>query len=104
MFYTADDIHFQGNGMKVGDICKYMATSTVGKVTDLKEMDGRTWARLDFTDLYYDVSFLVPADVSEYKEVRFKEREKRSDLRTVKDLEQAAEDVDISDLAATGGG
>lgn len=90
--------------MKVGDIYKYMATSTVGKVTDIRERDGRTWAMLDFTNLYYDVSFLVPADVSEYKEVRYKERERHSDLRTVEDYEKAAQEVDISDLAATGGG
>lgn len=90
--------------MKVGDIYKYMATSTVGKVMDITERDGRTWALLDFTNLYYDAEYLVPADVSEYKEVRFKERERNTDLKTVEDFERAAEEVDISDLAATGGG
>lgn len=90
--------------VQVGDILRYIPTSTVGKATDIKEMDGKVWALLDFTGLYYDVAYLTEADASEYKEVRYKEREKHADLKTVEDFEKAAEDVDISDLAATGGG
>lgn len=90
--------------MNVGEIYKYMATSTVGKVTDIRERDGKEWALLDFTGLYYDTAHLIPADVSEYKEVRYKEREKHSDIKSVQDLEDATEAVDISNMAATGGG
>ena len=60
--------------VQVGDLMKYAPTSTVGKVTDIKEKDGRVWVRLDFTDLYYDAVHLIPADPSEYIEVSFKER------------------------------
>ena len=48
--------------VQVGDLMKYAPTSTVGKVTDIKEKDGRVWVRLDFTDLYYDAVHLIPAD------------------------------------------
>ena len=60
--------------MDNGDLVKYLPTSTVGKVTDIREKDGVTWVRLDYTDLYYDATTLVPADPSEYIEVSFKER------------------------------
>lgn len=104
MIYIVNTFQLQRRSMKVGDICKYMATSTVGKVTDIKEMDGKEWALLDFTGLYYDVSFLTPADASEYKEVRYKEREKNNDLKSVEDFEKVAEEVNIDSFMPSGGG
>lgn len=92
--------------MEVGEIYKYIPTSTVGKVTGIRESDGKVWAFLDFTQLWYDAAFLQPADVSEYKEISYKEKE-RSSKDALKALEKEmkdAEDVDISQLAATGGG
>jgi len=41
--------------MKVGDLAKYRNTGSVGKIEDIKEEEGRTWALLDTTNLYYDV-------------------------------------------------
>ena len=95
--------------MMVGDILKYMPTATVGKVTDIRERDGKVWARLDFTDLYYDVSQLVPADASEYKEVSFKEREQSPDSykgigKTLEELHEMESDADIAEFMPTGGG
>ena len=95
--------------MMVGDIQKYIPTSTVGKVTDIRERDGKVWARLDFTGLYYEVSLLQSADVSEYKEVSYKEREKRSDSRegakdVIEELRKLEEEIDIKDFTPTGGG
>ncbi|MDR2845964.1 MAG: DUF2098 domain-containing protein [Candidatus Methanoplasma sp.] len=96
--------------MMVGDILKYMPTSTVGKVMDIRDRDGRVWAQLDRTNLYYDVTFLTPADPSEYKEVSYKEREKNPvgdrerTGRTLQELHQMEEDVDIRDLTPSGGG
>lgn len=95
--------------MMEGDVLKYMPTSTVGKVTEIRERDGRIWVKLDFTNLYYDASYLVPADISEYKVVSFKEREKSSeDYRKTgsspQDSDQMEREVDISDFTPSGGG
>jgi hypothetical protein len=90
--------------VNVGDICKYTSTSTVGKVTDIRERDGKVWALLDFTNLYYDAEHLVPADVSEYKEIHYKEREKKADLKTVEQIARAAEEVKIDTFTPSGGG
>lgn len=94
--------------MIVGDTLKYMPTSTVGKVTDIRERDGRVWVQLDFTKLYYDPAFLVPADESEYKAVSYKEREKTDDYKgfgkKIDELHRMEEEVDISDFTPSGGG
>ncbi len=92
-----------------GDVLKYMPTLTVGKVTDVREKDGKTWVKLDRTNLYYDASFLQPADESEYKVFSFKERERSTDAfkgtgETLKDLKKFEEEVDISTFTPSGGG
>ena len=87
--------------MQVDDIVKYLPTSTVGKVTDIREQDGRSWARLDFTGLWYDVSLLNPCDASEYKPVSVKYREvKEFDLQSAIDA-MKKEDVDIGGFSPT---
>ncbi|MDR0778542.1 MAG: DUF2098 domain-containing protein [Methanomassiliicoccaceae archaeon] len=92
--------------MKVGDICKYLPTSTVGKITDVRERDGKVWALLDFTNLYYDVTFLTAADASEYRSETYKERERDRDqkLRSVKEFEETAEEVNLESFMPSGGG
>lgn len=88
--------------MKENDIVKYLPTSTVGKVVGLREQDGKSWAKLDFTGLWYDVKLLTPCDESEYKSVSVKYREvKTKDLESLTaDLKK--EDVDISGMTITG--
>lgn len=91
--------------MEVGDLLKYTPTSTVGKVTDIRERDGKVWVRLDFTDLYYDASLLIPADPSKYIEVSFKERRSYDGGRqAIEDIRKEAEDVDVSEFMPSGGG
>ena len=91
--------------MEKGDIVKYTPTSTVGKVTDTKEMDGKVWVKLDRTGLYYVADALVPADASEYKTVSFKEKESTfKGTNSVRDLNKMEEEVDIGDVTPTGGG
>lgn len=91
--------------MKVGDLLKYIPTATVGKVTDIRERDGKTWARLDFTDLYYEVSLLIPADPSEYVAVSFKERRSYDGGReALEDLKKELSEVDTSEMMPSGGG
>lgn len=89
----------------MGDLLKYTPTSTVGKVTDVRERDGKTWARLDFTDLYYDATLLIPADPSEYIEVSYKEREFTEKSKdAIIDEMRRNEEVDISEFMPSGGG
>ena len=87
--------------MQVDDIVKYLPTSTVGKITDIREQDGRSWVKLDFTGLWYDASLLNPCDASEYKPVSVKYREvKELDLQSAIDS-MKREDVDISNFSPT---
>jgi len=96
--------------MMVGDILKYIPTSTVGKVVDTREKDGIVWVKLDNTGLYYDSAYLKPADKSEYREVSFKEREQRSagnkeEAQAILDeMQKAEEEVSIRDYTPSGGG
>lgn len=85
---------------------KYVPTSTVGKVTEVRERDGKTWIRLDFTGLFYDQTCLEPTDESEYTPVAYKDREKKFEgrMQSIKDIEDATREVDISDLMPSGGG
>ncbi|MCQ2069662.1 MAG: DUF2098 domain-containing protein [archaeon] len=92
--------------MDVGDVVKYTPTSTVGKVVDIKEMNGKVWMRLDRTDLYYVADTLVAADVSEYKTSSFKERESKEfkGRDSVDDLQKMEREVDITEMMPSGGG
>ncbi len=92
--------------MQVGDIVKYNPTSTVGKVTEVREREGKVWIKLDFTGLYYNQVYLTPASESEYSPITYKERERKFEgkMQSVKDVEDLARDVDISDLMPSGGG
>ncbi|AMK13669.1 hypothetical protein AUP07_0617 [methanogenic archaeon mixed culture ISO4-G1] len=91
--------------MDNGDLVKYLPTSTVGKVTDIRERDGVTWVRLDYTDLYYDATTLVPADPSEYIEVSFKERSSfERGMKSIEDIKRETQEVDISEFMPSGGG
>ena len=91
--------------LQVGDLAKYLPTSTVGKITEIREKDGVTWVRLDYTDLYYNVSTLVEADPSEYIEVSFKERSSfERGMKSIEDLKSETQEVDISEFMPSGGG
>lgn len=92
--------------MKLGEICKYMPTSTVGKVTDMRSSDGRDWAMLDTSGLWYDVTKLTPADKSEYKEISYKyiEKEFSTGLKSIEDMAREIEEVNISEFTPSGGG
>ncbi len=92
--------------MQLGEIYKYLPTSTVGKVLDMREKDGKSWAMLDFTGLWYDTSMLVPADAGEYKEIKFKYRKTdfQTGVKSIEDIIKEAEEVDISEFTPSGGG
>jgi hypothetical protein len=92
--------------VQVGDIVKYTPTSTVGKVTEVRERDGKVWIKLDFTGLYYDQTLLIPTSESEYSPITYKEREKKFEgrIQSVEEAANVARDVDISDMMPSGGG
>ena len=92
--------------LKTGDIYKYIPTSTVGKVLEIKEDKGVTWVKLDYTGLFYDAKYLIPADPSEYIEVSFKERKSsyEGSVKSIEDLKAEAESIDIDDMMPSGGG
>ena len=87
--------------MQLEDIVKYLPTSSVGKIVAFREQDGRAWAKLDCTNLWYDITQLTPCDPSEYKTVSVKYREvkQKSPEDLLKDLNK--EDVDISGFSPT---
>ena len=88
--------------MQLNDIVKYLPTSTVGKITAFREQDGRTWAKLDYTNLWYDLTQLTPCDASEYKtaSVKYREVKQKSAEELLRDLGNK-EDVDISGFSPT---
>ncbi len=97
--------------MEKGDVVKYGPTATVGKVTDIKEEDGRVWVKLDKTGLYYDQTTVQACDPSEYRTSSFKERSgTRSGLKpaaagdTLGRLNEMEEEVDIGDITPGGAG
>ena len=95
--------------MMVGDVLKYTPTSTVGKAADIREKDGTVWIKLDVTGLYYDAGFLRTADISEYREVSYKERERSAAGResaeaALEELRKTEEEVDIKRFTPSGGG
>ena len=93
--------------LQTGDIYKYVPTSTVGKVLEVKEDDkGVTWVKLDHTGLFYDSRYLTPADPSEYIEVSYKERNTsyEGSIQSIEDLKREAEQIDIDDMMPSGGG
>lgn len=92
--------------LQLGDLLKYVPTATVGKVQDIKEENGKVWVKLDFTGLYYDASYLTPADPSEYIEVSYKERKSsyEGSMKSVDDIRRESEEVDISEFMPSGGG
>ena len=92
--------------MQPGEIYKYLPTSTVGKVQDVREVDGKIWALLDLTGLWYDASTLSSADASEYKETSFKYRESslKTELQSVEDLITQNKEVSIDGFNLGGAG
>ena len=92
--------------MDKGDVVKYSPTSTVGKIVDIKEEDGKTWIKLDTSGLYYVASTSQPADPAEYKTTSFKERKAKEygNKKNIDDLEKMEREVDISEMMPSGGG
>lgn len=66
--------------LREGVTATYKRTGTLGKVVELKEIDGKVWAKLDTTGLFYDQDVLemLEGDVStigKLKETNKEEKE-----------------------------
>jgi len=92
--------------MKVGDLAKYRNTGSVGKIEDIMEEDGRTWALLDTTNLYYDVSSLDPARPEEYRKESVGDRGLKDQLAEIERMREQIEDIQAkaSQITPSGGG
>jgi len=92
--------------MQIGDLAKYRNTGSVGKIEDIMEEDGRTWALLDTTNLYYDVSSLEPARPEEYRKGSTGDRGLKDQLEEVDRLREQIEDIQskASQITPSGGG
>jgi len=92
--------------MQVGDLAKYRNTGTVGKVEDIMEEEGRTWALLDTTRLYYDVSTLDPAQPEEYRKESEGDKDLKDRLREVDRMREQLSDMQeaVSRITPSGAG
>lgn len=66
------DYAVNGRGLRivVGSRVKYVGTGTIGVVKAISLADGRYWALLDSTNLYYDIDYLeLLSETSEREEV-----------------------------------
>ena len=66
--------------ISIGSFVRYVRTGTRGKVIDIKNFNGKTWAKLDTNGLYYDVKFLEVVDRGEKGKEFEKEEEKEKEI------------------------
>ena len=86
--------------IEVGMYARYKNTGTVGKVLDIMEEDGITFALLDITDLYYDVTYLEQTEKPrERKEIK---SDVDTSVRTAEELQDALASGEMSE--GIGGG
>ncbi|MGQ9759883.1 MAG: DUF2098 family protein [Candidatus Methanomethylicaceae archaeon] len=70
--------------LKEGVIAIYKRTGTLGKVVELREMDGKIWAKLDSTNLFYDQDFLEVLEEKAGTQIDIKEliKEEKKKVRS----------------------
>jgi hypothetical protein len=88
--------------IKEGSPVIYKRTGTLGKVVELVELDGKVWAKLDSTGLFYDEDFLeiVEEGIVEKSPMRGAEE---GEERIGKDREagKGIEEVEVKERAKT---
>ncbi|MDH5806226.1 MAG: DUF2098 family protein [Candidatus Methanomethylicaceae archaeon] len=74
--------------IKEGTVVIYKRTGTIGKIVELKNIDGKVWARLDTTNLLYDIDFLEEAKEyeQEIEKINQKEEKKIEKIIEVKEI------------------
>ncbi len=102
---VASDLY--GHPIKVGTMVRYITTRTLGKVTDLKVEEGKTWAQVDSTQLYYDTHYLTVTD--DHASSEEDEESVKIDLmdveKKIRDMEDALKITEVNnDSSCEGGG
>lgn len=102
---VANDLY--GKPIRLGTMVRYVTTRTLGKVIDLKAEDGKTWAQIDSTQLFYDTHYLTVTDVAAAAEED--EDTVKVDLadveKKIRDMEDALKIEDVrNDNSCEGGG
>ncbi|NLZ30550.1 MAG: DUF2098 domain-containing protein [Methanomicrobiales archaeon] len=90
----------------VGAIARYPRTGTTGKILRVEEIDGRQYAELDSTGLYYRVDELVSVDRVTTEKKERKERSIEEHIEETMEFQRQLEKVWEKDLDQTceGGG
>lgn len=83
--------------IKEGTTVIYKRTGTVGKIIELKNIDGKIWAKLDTTNLLYDIDFLEETEKYEQEMERINQKEER---KIEKDRKREIKDEGIMDSSA----
>ncbi|MEM3433581.1 MAG: DUF2098 family protein [Candidatus Methanomethylicaceae archaeon] len=73
--------------LREGAAVIYKRTGTLGRVVELREMDGKVWAKLDSTGLFYDEDFLETVEENFVKEPK-QEMEKEVEQEKIKEVEK----------------
>jgi len=64
----------KGLKIAIGASVRYVGTGTIGVVKAIDLANGKYWALLDTTNLYYDVNYLEPIEKTEIKKMDKKGR------------------------------
>ncbi|WP_243669755.1 DUF2098 domain-containing protein [Methanoculleus chikugoensis] len=76
----------------MGAVVRYPRTGTTGKVVRIEEIDGRRYAEIDSTGLYYRVDELIGAEKTNEK-VEREERSLEEYLKEHRELQEQLEEV-----------
>lgn len=102
---VASDLY--GKPVRLGTMVRYVTTRTLGKVIDLKVEDGKTWAQIDSTQLFYDTHYLtVTSDQAAADEDSDSVKVDLADVeKKIRDMEDALKIEDVrNDNSCEGGG
>lgn len=94
----------QSEVIEVGMQVRYPRTGTTGKVQEIKEFDGRKFARIDKTDLYYRTDMLITVAAVAEKKTR---ASVKPDLQKIKEEREISESdlrESIDDVTGVGAG
>jgi len=89
----------------VGAVVRYPRTGTTGKVVKIEEIDGREYAEIDATGLYYLLDELIRTELTEV-EARKKGRSLEDYMREHREIQEQLEKVwEVgTDQSCEGGG
>lgn len=89
------------NQIEVGSYARYVNTGTIGKVVDVREEDGRTFAQLEGTELFYDIAYLEAAEKPS-EEAKRKGHDLAFEQRTQEELMESLASGDMSENVGGG--